>query len=198
MAPRINSVMSPNTPSMGNGATRWLGSVVLKSLGWKITGKLPDKKKILVIGVPHTSNLDFIVAMAAMQSVGLRMSYMMKKEAFVFPLAGFFKWLGGVPIDRSKSQNVTDQMVEWYNSNDNVWLGIAPEGTRSQVDSYKPGYLRIAYAAKVPVFIAGINGGTKEILLTKCWELTGDLEKDNEEIRAFCQKTFTGIRPERQ
>ena len=198
MALSSTPVMSPNTPSMGNGVTRWLGSWLLKSMGWKITGQLPNEKKVLVIGVPHTSNLDFIVAMAAMQSVGLRMSYMMKKEAFFFPMAGFFKWLGGVPIDRSKSKNVTQQMVEWYNSNDNVWLGIAPEGTRSRVDSYKPGYLRIAYAANVPVFIAGINGGTKEILLTKCWNLSGDLDKDNEDIRAFCQETFVGIRPERQ
>lgn len=198
MAPYNNPAMSPNTPRMGNGITRWLGSLVLKMIGWKITGTLPNEKKVMVIGVPHTSNFDFIVAMAAMQAVGLRMSFIMKKEAFFFPFAGLFKWFGGVPLDRNNAQNVAEQMANWFNENDNVWLGIAPEGTRSKVERYRPGYLKIAYAAEVPVFIIGINGGTKEILLSQFWDLTGDLETDNENIRKFCSEAFVGIRPERQ
>ncbi len=198
MAAYNNPTVSPHTPRMGNSMTRWLGSLVLKLLGWKITGQLPNIKKVLVLGVPHTSNLDFIVAMASMQSVGLRMSFMMKKEAFFFPMAGFFKWLGGIPIDRQKAQNVSEQMAEWFKNNENVWLGIAPEGTRSKVERYRPGYLRIAYEAQVPIFIAGINGGTKEILLTPYGELTGDIESDNKNIKDFCDKTFVGIKPERQ
>ncbi|ACT59987.1 phospholipid/glycerol acyltransferase [Hirschia baltica ATCC 49814] len=178
--------------------TRWLGSMVLMILGWKITGQLPDEKKVVVIGVPHTSNLDFIVAMASMQSIGLKMSFMMKQEAFFFPFVNLFKWMGGVPIDRKNARNISEQMSEWFDANENVWLGITPEGTRSKVDGFKPGYLKIAYAAKVPVFVIGINGGTKEILLTKLWDLTGDLETDNQAIRAFCAENFVGIKPARQ
>jgi 1-acyl-sn-glycerol-3-phosphate acyltransferase len=198
MARYNNPTVTPSTPRMGNGFSRWVGSLVLKMIGWKLTGQLPDEKKLVVIGAPHTSNMDFIVAMACIQSVGLKISYMMKKEAFFFPFAGFFKWMGGVPIDRSATENITEQMAEWFKSNDNVWLGITPEGTRSKVDKFKNGYLRIAYAANVPVFVVGLNGATKEVILTKCWDLTGDIEKDNEEIRAFYQETFEGIKPENQ
>ncbi len=198
MASYNNPTVSPSTPRMGNGMTRWLGSLVLTIMGWKITGQLPNEKKVVVIGVPHTSNLDFIVAMASMQSIGLKMSFMMKQEAFFFPFVNLFKWMGGVPIDRKNARNISEQMSEWFDANDNVWLGITPEGTRSKVDGFKPGYLKIAYAANVPVFVIGINGGTKEILLTKLWDLTGDLETDNEAIRAFCAENFVGIKPARQ
>ena len=35
--------------------------IFFKLLGWKITGKVPDDKKIVAIVAPHTSSLDFFV-----------------------------------------------------------------------------------------------------------------------------------------
>ncbi len=194
-----NRVVRPSTPKMGNAFSRFMGSAVLKLLGWKIVGQLPDEKKLIILGIPHTSNWDFIVAMASIQAVGLRVSYMMKKEAFFWPLGGFFKWMGGVPIDRAQKNDITTQMADWFGENDNEWLGITPEGTRKKVKNLKKGYLRIAKAANVPVAVIGINGATKEILLPETiWEWSEkdfNIDTENKAIKAYADKTFTGINP---
>ncbi|GJL92971.1 MAG: hypothetical protein DHS20C04_26300 [Hyphococcus sp.] len=185
-------------PQRGNALTRAIGRALLRAVGWKITGALPDEKKVIIIGGPHTSNWDFYLAMAAMLALGLRFSYMMKKEAFDNPLGGLFKWLGGVVIDRKAPRDVTAQMSDWFHSQEKAWLGITPEGTRSKVDTFKKGYLRIAKATSAPLFIVGINGPTKEIVLDKLWPLTGDEDIDNKRIRDYMVNRFTGVRPENQ
>jgi len=196
MAKYDNDIVSASTPRMGNAVTRWIGEAILKSIGWKITGALPNEKKVIILGAPHTSNWDFVLAMSCMLAVGLKFSWMMKKEAFKWPLGPLWIKLGGVPIDRNKKTDVTTQMAEWFKENDNVWLGITPEGTRSKVEKYKKGYLRIAYAAQVPVFIIGLNGPTKEVVLDRVMKLTYDIEKDNRLIKAHVDKNYIGINPE--
>ncbi len=181
---------------MGNAVTRWIGDMILKMIGWKIVGQLPDEKKVIIIGAPHTSNWDFILAMGSMLSVGLRFSWMMKKEAFFWPLGPLWKALGGVPIDRSKKNDITTQMADWFKANDNVWLGITPEGTRSKVKNFKKGYLRMAYAANVPIFMIGLDGTKKEVVLYGLARLTYDTEKDNRLIKAHFDKNYIGINPE--
>ncbi len=196
MAQYDNMVVSAATPRMGNAVTRWIGQTILDMMGWRIKGQLPNEKKVIIIGAPHTSNWDLILALSAMLSVGLKFSWMMKKEAFAGPLGPLWRSMGGIAIDRSKRNDVTSQIADWFNANDNAWLGLTPEGTRSKVERYKKGYLRMAYAAKVPIFIVGINAPTKEIVLDKLWDLTYDTEVDNRRIKAYYDKTFTGIRPE--
>lgn len=195
--PKYNeTVASPSMPATGNAVTRWIGHTILGMLGWKLKGSFPDEKKLIFIGAPHTSNWDLIIALAAMMAVGVKASWMMKKEAFFWPVGGLWKSLGGIPIDRKSKNNITTQMADWFNSVDQGYLGMTPEGTRSKVDKFKKGYLRMAYAAKVPVFIIAIHGPTKEIILDKCWDLTYDTEVDNRRIKAYYDKTYEGIRIE--
>lgn len=196
MAKFDNDVVSEFTPRMGNGLTRWIGSTILRIMGWKIIGTFPKEKKLLFIGAPHTSNWDLIICLAGIMSVGLKCSWMMKKEAFFWPFGRLWKALGGVPIDRSSKNDITTQMTQWYKENDLAWLGLTPEGTRSKVDRFKKGYLRIAYAAGVPIFVVGLNGTTKEIILDKVWNLTFDTEIDNRKIKTYYDNTFKGIKPE--
>lgn len=196
MAKYNNKNISPLTPRMGNFVTRLIGDAILKCIGWKVTGQLPNEQKVVLIGAPHTSNWDFVIAMAAMLSVGLRFSWMMKKEAFFFPFGLLWKAMGGVPIDRKSKNDITTQMADWFNSNETAWLGLTPEGTRSKVERLRKGYLRIAYAADVPVFIIGLNGPTKEVILDKLFDLTGEIDADNTAVKAYFDSQFTGVRPE--
>jgi 1-acyl-sn-glycerol-3-phosphate acyltransferase len=189
-------VCSPVTPRLGNRFTRWLGRATLAMMGWKIKGGFPNEPKLVFIGAPHTSNWDFILAMAAMQAAGVKASWMMKKEAFFWPLGGLFKKMGGVPIDRKAKMDLTTQMANWFNSVEQGYLGITPEGTRSKVEKFKKGYLRIAYGAGVPVFLVGLNGPTKEVVLDKIMPLTFDTEVDNRKIKAYYDKNYTGIKAE--
>lgn len=197
MAKYNNPHVTENTPRMGNAVTRAMGAFILFVLGWKVKGQLANERKAVLIGAPHTSNVDFFLAMGAMLSVGLKFSWMMKKEAFFFPFKRLLNTLGGVPIDRASSQDVTKQMAAWFETQDKAWLGITPEGTRSKVETFKKGYLRIAYAAKVPVFLVAVDGKNKEVLLDRLWPLTGDIERDNSDIKAYYDKTFVGVNAEK-
>jgi len=104
--------------------------------------------------------------------------------------------MGGIPIDRKAAKNVVEQMGEWFDANEKAWIGITPEGTRTKVDSYKKGYLRIAYATGVPVFVVGVDKVTKTLVFDQFMDLTGDIEVDNAQIRDFVRNHYTGLKPE--
>ena len=171
---------------------------LLKLLGWEIVGKLPDEKKLLIIAAPHTSNWDYIVAMAALQYMGVRVRYMMKSEMMVWPFHYLFIWLGGVPVYRKQKTDIIEQMANWFDNNDNVWLGLAPEGTRSKVENWKTGFLRIAQAADVPIFIAGLDGAKKQIILDKIVTPTGSFREQATELKDYVDTNFTGVNPKKQ
>ena len=181
-------------PRTGNRVTRWLGRSILRTIGWRLVGDVPDEPKLIVIGAPHTSNWDLILAMSSMLALGLRFSWMMKKEAFFWPLGSLWKRLGGIPIDRSSRNSIGEQMAEAFQQADKLWLGITPEGTRKTVENFRKGYLRIAYSAKVPILLIGIDAIRKRAVIDKVWHLTGDIEIDNKAIKSYFDKHYTGIR----
>ena len=193
-----NPHMSEHSPRFGNGFTSAVGSTLLKLSGWKLVGKMPDVPKFVIIGVPHTSNWDAFAATFAMLAAGFRYSFLVKKEWFFWPMGPLLRWLGGYPIDRGKGTNVVEQLAEYIEKTDRVCIGIPPEGTRTKVGKYKTGYLRLAYAANVPVFICGFDGPGKRVVLDQIMTLTGDLKKDNAAIRNYVDENFVGIHPERQ
>ncbi|WP_427450009.1 1-acyl-sn-glycerol-3-phosphate acyltransferase [Litorimonas sp. WD9-15] len=192
-----NEFVGPNIPRMGNALTRWIGDIIIKSIGWKLEGRLADEKQIVLIGGPHTSNWDLILAMGTALSVGLKFSWMMKKEAFFWPLGPLWKALGGIPIDRKAQLDVVGQMKGYLAQNEKVWIGITPDGTRAKVDRYKTGYLRIASGTNTPLFIVGIDAKRKTVVLDGLYDLTGDIEADNAAIKTYIETKYNGINPEK-
>ena len=192
-----NAFIGENTPRMGNALTRWIGDFILKSMGWTLHGELPNLKKAIIIGGPHTSNWDLFLAMGSMLSVGLKFSWMMKKEAFFWPLGGLWKALGGIPIDRGADIDVVGQVKSFFAESDKVWLGLTPKGTRSKVERYKTGYLRMAKGVGVPLFIVGIDSVNKRVVLDKLWEPTGEIDVENAAIKAYIEANYVGINPEK-
>ena len=75
---------------------------------------------------------------------------------------------------------------------------IRDRGTRSKVERYKTGFLRVAYAADVPVFICAFDGLNKHVVLDRLFPLTGKLEVDAKAIKDYVDATWTGVHPERQ
>lgn len=193
-----NPHMSEHSPRMGNAVSRWIGSVGLKLTGWKLVGQMPDVPKFVIVGVPHTSNWDAIVASLAMLASGFKYTFLIKKEWFFWPMGTLFRALGGYPVDRGKGNNVVDQVVELFEKEEKLCIGFPPEGTRSKVAKYKSGYLRAAYAADVPVFICAFDGPKKRVVLDRLFPLTGDLKKDNVALKTYVDNNWVGINPERQ
>ena len=190
------AVARPVHPRAGNAFTRWLGRVWLGLMGWRIAGELPDVPKAILVGAPHTTNWDLPLALAMRLATGLDYSWMMKAEAFAGPTGGFFRRLGGVPVDRKAARDKIGQMADWFASRDRAYLGITPEGTRSKVEEWKTGYLRIAEAAHVPVVIAGVDGRNRTLVFDRVWPTTGDIAADNAAIRDYVRANYSGWRAE--
>jgi 1-acyl-sn-glycerol-3-phosphate acyltransferase len=108
-----------------------------------------------------------------------------KDALFRRPFKAFFRWLGGIPVDRSKPHNAVEQMVEIFAARESFILAVAPEGTRKRVEDWKTGFYRIAYGAGVPIVLGFIDYGRREGGIGPVVRPSGNLEADMEKIRAF-------------
>ena len=84
---------------------------LFKRNGWKAEGiGIPAGiKKAVIIAMPHTSNWDFVYAMAAIKIFGINLNYLAKKELFRWPIKKVFVSTGGIPVERKKN---TELIVE--------------------------------------------------------------------------------------
>ena len=80
------------------------------------------------------------------------------------------------------------QDVERFEREDRFWLGIAPEGTRTRVERWKPGFWKIASAAGVPVLPAYFHYPEKIIGIGEPFQLTGDMDADMARITVGCRQ----------
>jgi len=147
---------------------RQLCTVIFKMTGWKYKNSVPDDLRSFVfIGAPHTSNYDFIPAMAMCCLMKRNANFVIKKEWLKFPLNLFFKLIGGIGVERnaskkSKPSSSTDDMAQLFSKHKEFVLMIAPEGTRSPNGNWKTGFYYIALKAKVPLVLGYANYKTKE------------------------------------
>lgn len=190
--------LPPLVPSKNHPIARWLGKKILQGLGWRLVGTFPNQPKIMVALGPHTSNWDFIIAMAGIMATGIKASYFMKKEAFVWPFSKIWVWLGGVPLNRKATENTVEQMVQQFKQRKQLWLAITPEGTRKKVDYWKTGFVRIAHIADVPVLTVVWDYEHKELRLDKLWQVSEDYEQEAAAIRDYVRTQFKGKYPELQ
>lgn len=170
--------------------------ILFRILGWKMDTNFPTHlKKYVVIAAPHTSWVDFPIAILARMSSGIMINYIGKDSLFKGPFGFFFKALGGTPVDRTKNNKLVDAIVELFNSKDEFRLGLSPEGTRKKVDTWKTGFYFIAKGAKVPVVMATLDFGNKQIKISEPYYTTENMEKDFEVFRGF-YRDVKGKNPE--
>jgi 1-acyl-sn-glycerol-3-phosphate acyltransferase len=172
-------------PRRGGWLSRALGRAVLRLLGWRVTGAFPDEPKLVMIGAPHTSNWDFVVALAAAFSLRLGFSWVGKHLLFRPPFGWFFRWLGGIPVDRRASHGFVQQMVGEFARRPRFLLAIAPEGTRKAVDRWKTGFYHIAVGAAVPILMVTFDNARKAVHVGPVVTPSGDLAADLERILAL-------------
>jgi 1-acyl-sn-glycerol-3-phosphate acyltransferase len=174
---------------------KYLSRLILNSVGWKwdMTVEIPEKCVICV--APHTSNWDFLVGQFFYSAIGKEASFLIKNSWFFFPLNLIFKQLGGVPIDRSRSSDVTQQMAQEFTNRMRFQLAITPEGTRKRNPRWKKGFYYIALKAKVPIVLVYFDYGKKVIGIHRIFEPTGNEEADLREIKLH-YKDITACHPE--
>lgn len=152
-------------------------------LGWELHfDGLPAAQGVIVV-YPHTSNWDFPVGLLAKWAMGLDANFLGKHTLFRVPLFGpWLRWLGGVPVDRRDAQGVVPQMVAMLHAKKvqgrPCWLAITPEGTRAWRPAWRSGFYRLALGAQVPVGLAVLDFGRKQVRFVDFLQLSGDVQAD--------------------
>jgi 1-acyl-sn-glycerol-3-phosphate acyltransferase len=164
---------------------RFLAILILRLVGWTSKGSKVSVPKYVLIGAPHTSNWDFPLMLLVVLELRLQLYWMGKHTLFPLPFSGLMKWLGGIPINRTRSHNVVFDIVAQFKSNDNFVVLVPPEGTRRRVSEWKTGFYHIANNAEVPILMGYVDAGKKEAGFADFFYPTGELESDMKEIRSF-------------
>ena len=174
----------------GSRLARW----ILRVLGWRVDFEGFPARQGVAIVYPHTSNWDFPIGMLAKWALGIPAHFWGKDSLFKLPLLGaWMRWVGGIPIDRSSSRGVVGQMVHVFDQhkhNDQLlWLGLAPEGTRSHTPGWRSGFYQLALGAQVPLALVKLDWGQRRFSVVDFYELTGQVEQDY----AHMAQVFAGV-----
>jgi 1-acyl-sn-glycerol-3-phosphate acyltransferase len=164
---------------------KWLAYRYLRLRGWTFHGRIPDDPKLIAVGAPHTSNWDFIVFLAALHHWKMTVNYIGKHSLFRPPFGWFFRYTGGIPVDRSKPGGLVKQVAEAMDAARRMILVLAPEGTRSKAPRWKSGFLKIAEATGAPILLAAVDASRKELTIGPKLTYDGDAATFMESTRAF-------------
>jgi 1-acyl-sn-glycerol-3-phosphate acyltransferase len=174
-----------SVPRRGSAPARALGRALLDLTGWRVTGEVPDLPKFVVAVAPHTSNWDFVVGVAAMFALDLKITFIGKHTLFRWPIAGLMRWLGGVPVDRRASHGVVGDTVSAMDRAPQSVVAIAPQGTRSPAARFRSGFLHIARGARVPVVLVSLDYGARCVRFGPTFTPGEDVDRDLQRVEAF-------------
>jgi 1-acyl-sn-glycerol-3-phosphate acyltransferase len=170
-----------------NTALRAGSLAFLRLNGWKVEGALPaTAQRCVLIAAPHTSNWDLPYTLMVGFALNLNLYWMGKASLFRGPAGPVMRWLGGIAVERSRSNNlVADSARALREADGALQLVVPPEGTRGKVRHWKTGFYFIALQAGVPIVLAFMDYGRKVGGLGPEFTPSGDVERDMVEIKRF-------------
>lgn len=169
------------------GIWAWIGKTTLRLFRWKVVGEIPeDVKKCVIAVAPHTSIYDFILGRLAYFSLEKPVKFLIKKEFFDNPiLRPILLKFGGIPVDRSRSNNIVNQVSALFSQYETLNIIITPEGTRKLVHNWKKGFYYIALKAEVPIVLGFLDFKKKELGFGPTFYPTGNFEEDWKFMESF-------------
>lgn len=186
--------IGPRVPRTAHPVLRRVAARILAWMGWRLDVHFPDEPRMVVLGAPHTSNWEGVLAVLAVLAMELRIGLFVKHTAFRNPVIGrILRGLDAVPIDRTAPGGIVTQTVAAFRARPQLAIAIAPEGTRKRVEKWKRGFYLIAQQAGVPIVCAYVDYGRKVIGTGPVLRASGDYARDLEAIQAF----YRGITPKR-
>ena len=163
-----------------------LGTVFLRLAGWRVEGALPAwADRAVVIAAPHTTNWDLPYMLAVSWVLVVRPRWLVKRELFRAPFGWVMRWLGGIPVDRSRRGNLVAEAAAQLRSADRLFLVVPPSGTRSRAPHWKSGFYHIARAARVPIVCAFLDYDRRVGGIGPVFVPSGDLGADMDRLRLF-------------
>lgn len=178
-------------PRRGHAWSRCGFALALRLSGWQVQGDIPNLPQAIVLGAPHTSNYDAWLALATAFGLGLNLKVFAKHTVYRPPLRHVLSWLGVIPVDRNHPHGLTQTTVEAFATHPQLWVGIAPEGTRRHAATWKSGFYRIALAAQVPIVLVGLDYGKRQVRFLATFFPSGDYDNDLAQIQAY----YYGLKP---
>ncbi len=169
----------PRAPAWG----QLFGRLMARLMGWKAIGEFPSIPKAVFIASPHTSLWDGIIMVVIAWAMGVRLSWITKKETVRFPFRRFVTYFGAVPVDRSKRSDTVAQIAQQFRDRDGMYLAIAPAGTRKKRDFWRSGFYHMAVQADVPFICGFLDYSRKEGGIRAIVHPTGDVDTDMARLR---------------
>ena len=102
---------------------------------------------------------------------------------------------GAIAVERSKKQNLTDQIIEKFNQSEELLVTVPAEGTRKRVEKWKSGCYYVAKGANVPILPGFLDYKNKEAGFGSPIYISGDKTVDMENLKSF-YKTKSAKYPE--
>ena len=172
-----------------------IGKFFLTITGWKFKGDIPRSDRIILVAGPHTSNWDFLLALAFIFGLNLNVFWIGKHTLFKNGFSKIMRKLGGIPVDRVSPELLMNEVSHIVKKQQGVIIAISPEGTRKKVERLKSGFLRIAKTTNSQILLAGIDFESKLIHLGKLFQPSGNTESDLLNVHNYFRQ-FKGKRPE--
>ena len=177
LAPLTARTLGDQVPRRGHWLLAGVGKLILGAMGWRIVGRLPNAPRVVLAVAPHTSNIDGLIGISAIQSLRVQVRFMGKHTLFEGRLGRLMYWLGGIPVNRDSARDVVDQTTAVMRETP-FWLGLAPEGTRTGAKRWKTGFYRIAEQMAVPIVVLGFCYRRRQVRIVDCFLPTGDMDAD--------------------
>lgn len=152
---------------------------------WTLKSEPAPSRPTILLGVPHTSNWDFVFMLGIAWRLGLRFRWLGKDSLFRGPAGPLMRAIGGIPVNRSDAAGVVDDIVGRVRTGEVFGLVVTPEGTRGGTEYWKSGFYRIAREAGLPVTLGYVDRTTMTTGLGPTIDLTGDVNLDMRAIRGF-------------
>ena len=184
-----------------------LGRLVLKIINWDVVGNLPDKKRIIIASAPHSSTFDAIYAYFVCLALDVKFYFLGSVSMFtriVVPLPfkknpdklgiphPFGKLqnrvllnFGGIPVWRTKSKGVTQQVIDQLQTKEKFVLYLTVEGEMKTNSTIKSGFHYIGKALDATVVPTKIDYRNRRFELMGELPLTDSVEQDKNALMEY-------------
>lgn len=139
--------------------------------------------KSVVIGFPHTSNMDTVRALTYIKLARVNARLLVKSAWFFFPMSLVLRALGGLPVHRDKASGFVGGVISEFNKREELVVALVPEGTRKAVTTIRTGFWYIAKGADVPIVCWYLDNQTRRTRWLGKIHPGESLEQDLERIR---------------
>ena len=188
-----------------------IGRFLMKLFRWEIEGNIPNVKKMILVGVPHTAMRDAWYALLAVLALDLKINFFgaawiftrlpslvtisknLDKLGIPWPFWWLQKYLlirlGGIPVYRVNSRGLIHGAVEEFDKIDNYVLVIAPEGGTEAVEKFRSGFYYLSKGLNIPYVPVEIDFGNRRFKIKEPQKITGTFEEESEKLI----KLFEGV-----